>query len=105
MNKYGNRKTIVDGIRFDSLKEASRYQQLVLLQKAGYIKDLQRQVKYELIPKQEGERACHYVADFVYTDEESGKVIVEDIKGYRTDAYKIKRKLMLRVHGIKIREL
>ena len=62
-------------------------------------------MKYELIPKQKGERACHYIADFVYTDTESGETIVEDTKGYRTDAYKIKRKLMLWVHNIKIREL
>lgn len=105
VNKYKAKKTEMGGIVFDSKKEAHRYQQLVLMQKAGYIKDLQRQVKYEVIPKQDGERACHYIADFVYTDAGTGETIVEDTKGFKTDAYKIKRKLMLLVHGIKIREL
>lgn len=106
--KYHNRKTTVDGITFDSLKEARRYSELKLLERAGVISDLQRQVKYELIPAQrvEGkvvERACNYVADFVYNENE--KTIVEDTKGYRTADYIIKRKLMLWVHGIKIREI
>lgn len=103
MSKYGNIKTTTsDGIRHDSIKEANRWCELNLLQRAGLISDLKRQVKYELIPKQEGEKALHYVADFVYT--ENGKTVVEDSKGYRTDVYKIKRKLMLYRYGIKIRE-
>ena len=75
------------------------------------IRDLRRQVKYVLIPSQhEGqykkllERECSYIADFVYTDVESGKEVVEDTKGVRTDAYKIKRKLMLFKYGIRIKE-
>lgn len=102
MNKYNAKKTYVDGIAFDSKKEAKRYQELKLLERGGVISDLDCQVKFELIPKQEGERPCYYVADFVYT--ENGKKVVEDVKGFRTDVYKLKRKLMLERHGIKILE-
>ena len=103
VNKYGARKmTALDGQKFDSVKEYHRYGMLRLLERAGKISDLKRQVKYELIPKQEGERACSYIADFTYY--EDGKLVVEDCKGFRTDAYKIKKKLMLWVHGIKIKE-
>lgn len=102
MNKYNNRKTYVDGIAFDSRKEAKRYQELKLLERGGVISDLDYQVKFELIPKQEGERPCYYVADFVYT--ENGKKVVEDVKGKRTQVYILKRKLMLERHGIKILE-
>ena len=105
MNKYGAKK-ITDpatGIVFDSKKEFHRWCELRLLERAGKITDLDRQVKYELIPKQDGERAVFYVADFVYIDAD-GKTVVEDTKGVRTDAYKIKRKLMLWVHHIKIKE-
>lgn len=103
MSKYKNVKTIIDGIAFDSKKEAARYGELMLLAKAGAIQDLRLQVPFELIPKQAGERAVRYIADFVYT--ENGKMIVEDVKGVRTDVYKIKKKLMLAVHGIRIREV
>ena len=103
MTKYGNRKlTAPDGQKFDSVKEYHRWGCLRLLERAGAISNLKRQVKYELIPKQIGERACNYVADFTYM--EIGMLVVEDVKGVKTDAYKIKRKLMLWVHGIKIRE-
>lgn len=102
MPKYNNIKTVVDGIAFDSKKEAKRYQELKLLERGRVISDLDCQVKFELIPKQEGERPCYYVADFVYT--ENGKKVVEDVKGFRTDVYKLKRKLMLERHGIKILE-
>lgn len=102
-SKYGNRKIKApDGEVFDSVKEFHRWGVLKLLQRAGKISDLKRQVKYELIPKQDGERACYYVADFVY--QEDGKLVVEDTKGFKTDAYKMKRKLMLWVHGIRIKE-
>ena len=101
-NKFGNRKVTVNGETFDSMKEFQRYGVLKLLQRAGKISDLQRQVSFELIPKQEGERACNYVADFVY--QEDGKRVVEDCKGFKTDVYKIKKKLMLYVHGIRIKE-
>lgn len=108
--KYKNRKVMIDGIKFDSKKEANRYQELKLMQRAGIIRDLQRQVKYVLIPSQKGddgrviERPCTYIADFVYIDE-NGKTVVEDTKGYRTNDYKIKRKLMLYIHGVKINEI
>ena len=103
-NKYGAKKiTASDGQVFDSKKEFHRWCELKLLERAGKISGLCRQVSYELIPKQDGERACNYIADFVYFNEE-GKQVVEDCKGYRTDAYKIKKKLMLLVHGIRIYE-
>jgi hypothetical protein len=85
------------------MKEANRWCELKMLEKAGLIQDLQRQVKFELIPKQEGERAVHYVADFVYV--EDGKKIVEDVKGMRTKEYRLKKKMMLFFHGIKIKEI
>lgn len=102
--KYNNQKTVVNGILFDSKREANRYCELMLLMRAGEITNLQRQVRYTLIPKQDGERACEYVADFVYTDK-AGRTIVEDVKGVRTDVYKIKRKLMRWVHGITVDEV
>jgi hypothetical protein len=103
-NKYGAKKiTASDGQVFDSKKEFHRWCELRLLERAGKIYGLCRQVTYELIPKQEGERACNYIADFIYFNEE-GKLVVEDCKGCRTDVYKIKKKLMLWVHGIRIYE-
>lgn len=114
--KYHNKKTIVDGIQFDSLKEGMRYSQLNLLCKVGVIKNLELQKEFELIPAQYEyietngkkkrkciERACKYKADFVY--EKDGETIVEDTKGYKTVEYVIKRKLMLYIHGIKIIEI
>lgn len=104
-NKYGAKRITdpVTGEVFDSKKEFVRWHELRLLERAGKISKLERQVKFELIPKQDGERACTYVADFVYLDEHGTKV-VEDTKGVRTDAYRIKRKLMQYVHHIKIKE-
>lgn len=97
MNKYGNKKTIVDGISFDSRLEAKRYRELRLLERAGIIKDLQLQPAFELIPsfKKNGKtyRKTEYKADFSYFDNELGKVIVEDTKGFKTEVYKLKRKL------------
>lgn len=106
--KYHAKKTRLDGLTFDSQKEAQRYAELKLLERAGKICGLKRQVKYELIPAQKihgrtVERACSYIADFVY--EENGQTVVEDVKGFRTKDYLIKRKLMLERHGIKIREV
>ena len=101
-NKYGARKMkSPDGQVFDSVKEFHRWGCLRLLERAGKIKDLKRQVKYELIPKQEGERACTYIADFTYY--EDGKLVVEDCKGCQTEVFKRKKKLMLWVHGIRIK--
>ena len=76
-----------------------------MLQRAGKIRDLSMQVEFELIPKQEGERACKYKADFVYHMADTGKMVVEDVKGKRTREYIIKRKLMLWRHGIRIVEV
>lgn len=108
--KYNNKKITVDGQIFDSKKEAKRYKELRLLEKAGAIKDLRTQVKFKLIPAQRDEatgkvieRECSYKADFVY--EEDGKTVVEDVKGFRTKEYVIKRKLMLWRYGIRIREV
>ncbi len=107
-NKYHSRKITVDGEVFDSHKEYKRFCELSLLERAGEVTNLQRQVKYELIPSQriDGrvvERPCTYVADFVY--QQDGKTVVEDTKGFRTKDYIIKRKLMLWVHGIRIMEV
>lgn len=103
-NKYGSKKvTASDGSVFDSKREFHRWCKLRLLERAGKISGLCRQVSYELIPKLEGERACNYIADFIYYNSE-GKLVVEDCKGCRTDVYKIKKKLMLWVHGIRIYE-
>lgn len=120
--KYSNIKTCVNGISFDSRKEARRYSELLLLQRAEAIRDLELQKKYVLIPAQyetyerygkkgqrlqDGQRLvekeCAYLADFVY--KEDGKTIVEDTKGIKTKDYIIKRKLMLYVHGIRIKEV
>lgn len=125
MNKYRNKKyTSTDGITFDSKKEYRRYNELRLLEKAGKIEDLARQVKFVLIPgqyeetdevytkgkhkgmKKQGallERECAYYADFVY--KENGKLVVEDTKGVRTPDYILKRKMMLYFYGIRIKEV
>ena len=102
--KYNNKKT--NG--YHSKVESEHAVELRLLQKGGYIKDLREQVKYQLIPPQyiDGkcvERGCSYIADFVYN--EGGKTVVVDVKGVRTPEYVIKRKLMLLVHKIKIKEV
>lgn len=108
--KYKNRKIVVDGEKFDSMKELGRWQELRLLQMVNGITDLCRQKEFILIPAQKDpetgrtlERACKYIADFVYT--ENGKTVVEDTKGIRTKEYIIKRKLMLSVFGIRIKEI
>ena len=106
--KYKNQKVTCNGIKFDSKKEANRYSELLLLERAGAITNLELQVPFELIPNQKingkvVERACKYVADFSYT--ENGQRVVEDTKGFRTAEYIIKRKLMLYVHGIRIKEV
>lgn len=97
-NKYQAQKTIVDGITFDSKKEAHRYKELKLLERAGEISSLQLQTPYELQPsfKHNGKtiRAIKYVADFTYTDK-AGKIHIEDTKGVKTKEYLIKKKMML----------
>lgn len=107
-SKYKNKKVEVDGIKFDSKKEATRYKELKLLERSGVISELQLQVKFVLIPKQKGERECSYYADFVYKNNKTNEVIVEDVKPspkYQTDVYKIKKKLMLYIHNIRINEI
>ena len=107
--KYGNPKTYLDGICFDSRKEAKRYAELRLMERAGEISGLQIQVPFVLIPAQKDksgkvvERAATYVADFVYN--RAGQLVVEDAKGFRTDLYRLKRKLMLKIHGIRVVEV
>ena len=108
MTKYGNHKTTIGAETFDSRKEARRWMELRLLQRAGKISKLQRQVPFELIPSQKRdgkvvERPLRYIADFVY--EENGETVVEDTKGMRTKEYIIKRKLMLWEFGIRILEV
>lgn len=113
-SKYHSKKIVRDGITFDSMKEYRRYVELSLLERAGAIQELKRQVKFELLPAQyeEGngkkrgkclERAVHYVADFVYM--ENGAKVVEDTKGFKTKDYILKRKMMLYFHGIRIKEI
>lgn len=129
--KFGNKKvTTADGKTFDSKKEAARYYELLLLQRAGEISELETQKEFELIPAQyetfprygktgkrlkDGrrciEQAVKYKADFAYIDNASGRLVVEDTKGYINpssaffEKYVIKRKLMLYVHGIRIKEI
>ena len=116
-NKYHARKCQVGNEVFDSRKEMHRYQELLLLEKAGQINNLRRQVKYILIPAQREtvikkgkprpgkviEREVAYTADFVY--EENGKTVVEDVKGMKTRDYVLRRKMMLYFHGIRVREV
>lgn len=97
-SKYKNKKLYVNGgEKFDSKREYERWMGLHYEQATGMIKDLRRQVRFELQPsyKKNGKtiRAITYVADFVYYDNIKGKIIVEDSKGYRTDVYKLKKKL------------
>jgi len=126
-SKFRNKKVTYNGQTFDSKREAKRHQELLLLERAGVISDLRTQVAFELLPAffeevptgefykrgpKKGqpkmkkvcvEQSVKYVADFVYY--ENDKRIVEDAKGFRTDDYIIKRKLMLHVHGIRIKEV
>lgn len=121
-SKYHSKKINRNGITYDSKKEYRRHSELLLLEKAGAITDLQTQVKFVLIPAQyetferygkkgqrlkDGQRCiekeCSYIADFVYMQD--GKKVVEDTKGFRTKDYIIKRKLMMWVHGISIKEV
>ena len=95
--KYYNHKVEFDGIKFDSKLEAQRYKELKVLERARLIKDLQLQPRFELQPsfKKNGKtyRKIEYIADFSYFDIEKGKVIVEDTKGFKTEVYKLKRKM------------
>lgn len=100
--KYGAEKVEYGDLTFDSKKEYNRYRKLLLLLKAGAIGQLQLQVPYEL--NEGGTHSLKYIADFVYIDASTGQEVVEDAKGFRTQEYKKKRKLMKQVHGITIKE-
>lgn len=102
MSKYGNRRTVIDGKRFDSIAEARRYQALALMERAGDIANLRCQVRYKLIVNNVS--VAVYIADFVYTNAK-GKTIVEDVKGVRTAVYRLKRKLMKACLGINVTEI
>lgn len=123
MSKYGNRRCQYNGIVFDSVHEMERYKELLLLERAGEISNLKLQVKFELIPEQREqsteiykrgpkagqfkpgkivEKSCVYIADFVYI--RNGQRIVEDAKGMKTKEYRLKKKLLLYRHGIRIVE-
>lgn len=123
MSKYGNKTVVFNGERFDSKREEKRWKELLLLQEAGAIRDLKRQVKFELVPTQyesyerkgkkgkplkpgvyAAEKSVNYYADFTYYTQD-GEYVVEDAKGKRTQPYIIKRKLMLYIYHIKIREV
>lgn len=95
-NKYGNRKTELDGVTFDSRKVAWRYAELCMLQKAGLIQDLQRQVRFEIVPKCGESRARYYIAYFTYIQD--GRKVIEDVKNPATRAdkvYSLKKALMI----------
>lgn len=100
MNKYNNKKVIVDDYIFDSIQESRRYKELKLLLRAGEISDLELQPRFLLQEsfKKNGKtyRKIEYVADFKYI--EKGKTIVEDVKGYQTDVFKIKHKLFEKIY-------
>ena len=111
-NKYHNVKWEMDGEKYDSQKEARRHAELKLLERAGEISNLRRQVPYELIPNQYNgkkliERKVEYIADFVYHDNKTGEDVVEDTKSKatKTPVYIVKRKLLLFRYGIKIKEV
>lgn len=101
-SKYGNKKTEVDGILFASIKEAERYKELKLMQKAGLIGLLELQVPFELNPG--GTHSLRYIADFTYVDSRTGERVVEDCKGAKTAVYLKKKRLMWKVHKIQIKE-
>lgn len=104
-SKYGAKKTKVDGITFDSKREAARYQELCLLQKAGEIRNLKLQVSFPL-HAEGGELVGHYLADFTYDewDGEQWRSVVEDVKGFATELYRWKARHMKGQYDIAIRE-
>lgn len=103
-NKYNAVKTTVNGITFDSKRESIRYQELLLLQRAGQIRDLALQVPFAIVVN--GKKICTYIADFQYVDVASGKTVTEDSKSpaTRTPTYQIKKKLVSAIYGIDILE-
>lgn len=102
-NKYNAQKTTINGIVFDSKREAGRYQELLLLQRAGQIRDLALQVPFAIVVNEK--KICKYIADFQYVDVASGKTITEDSKGFRNQVYVLKKKLVSAIYGIEIVEV
>ena len=104
VNKYRNKPTVVEGIKFPSMKEAGRYAELRILEKAGRIRNLDRQVVFVL--EIQGQKICSYRADFVYEEyaHEAWTRVVEDSKGMTPPVYRLKKKLMKAILGIDIRE-
>jgi hypothetical protein len=100
-SKFRSKRTEVDGVAFDSKREAGRWVELRLLERAGRISGLRRQVRFPLTVN--GQLVATYVADFVF--EENGETVVEDAKGVCTRDYLLKRKLMKAVHGVEVREV
>jgi hypothetical protein len=101
--KYRNKKTVYNGIQFDSRKEADRYQELTLLERAKVICHLERQPRYNLIVN--GHKIGFYKADFRYEVSATGEVVVEDVKGVRTSVYMLKKKLVKALYGVEIIEV
>lgn len=102
--KYHAKKTEVDGIMFDSKKEAMKYIDLKILERAGKIKHLCLQVPYTLIDKSQYGRKIVYKADFVYYDVENRRTVVLDTKGFKTPVYRLKKRLLAERYGVVIVE-
>lgn len=102
MSKYRNKRVTIDGLKFDSIAEGNRWCILRLMEKAGEVEDLRRQVRFAL--KVNGCHICDYICDFDYVETKTGHHITEDVKGVRTRDYIIKRNLMAAVYGIDILE-
>jgi hypothetical protein len=103
MSKYNARRTDLDGHTFASAAEARRYQELKLMEVAGEIIDLTLQPKYKI--ELNGQHICYYIADFRYQPVRGDSIIIEDVKGFKTPVYRLKKKLMLAVYGIMIQEV
>lgn len=104
MSKYRNRVSYYKGMKFASQRELKRYKELELYERAGIISKLQFQVPFVLIKKSEFGRTIKYIADFTYYNDD-GRYVVEDAKGFRTDTYKIKKRLMAEIYKIEIKEV
>lgn len=119
-SKYGSKRVVVDGQKFDSQKEADRWQELKWMERAGMIRDLKRQVHFQLTPpvtepdtygprggRKKGKvilEKAEYVADFTYTDNDTDEYIVEDVKGFKTPEYILKKKMLYHLRGLMIHE-
>ena len=109
VRKYHNKRVIYDGYTFDSIREKNYYIKLKLLEKAGKIKELELQKEYELQPSfklnNKTYRSIKYRADFTYKTTEDDKLHVVDVKGFRTDVYRLKKKLFEYKYRIEIEEI